>query len=219
MALALERIQATDEKVIQFPSANTNYWNFVTDIGDDGYAIVARKIPPKFNYADANGKLLSDKWFSRAKEMKSGFAPVKDGDEWKYITSKGQLIYGKFFSFTQAWPLENGVLLVKMNDHFYFLHRKYLKDDGENNQYCAISNMIGNFCDEIVKVSDCSNGAFWVVKRSDGKENYCDRYGNLLSHTWFAKAHPMSEEFIAKTEDERGSVTHYKHNGCCLVKI
>lgn len=82
---------------------NTEWWKSENVIDllyfSDGLARV-RNCERKYNFIDANGKLLSDEWFNNAHSFKDGFAKVQRSDGlWNFITKDGKIISDEWFNY------------------------------------------------------------------------------------------------------------------------
>ena len=62
--------------------------------------IIKRLSDRKYNFIDANGKLLFDKWFVWAGSFYNGFARVKRANgEYNYIDTKGKILSSEWFRY------------------------------------------------------------------------------------------------------------------------
>ena len=77
----------------------------------DGFAAV--KIDGKWNFINAEGKLLSEQWFDDTYRFSEGFAVVTLDRKYNFINTKGKMLSEQWFD--DAWNFSDGFAVVKLN--------------------------------------------------------------------------------------------------------
>ena len=150
---------------------NTEWWKSENVIDllyfSDGLARV-RNCERKYNFIDANGKILSDEWFEWAEDFKDGFAVVKNEDYvYNFIDKKGKFLSEQWFE--KAFDFQEGFAVVEKTiglRNFIGKNGKLLSDEWFNNAH--------SFKDGFAK-----------VQRRDGLWNFITKDGKIISDEWF----------------------------------
>ena len=73
----------------------------------------------KCNFINAEGKLLSEKWFDDVWDFSEGFAIVNLNDNYNFISAEGKLLSEKWFYWVGYFS--EGFATVKLNDKWNFI--------------------------------------------------------------------------------------------------
>lgn len=182
---------------------------------NEGFAVVELK--NKFNYIDIDNKLLSEKWFDEAQDFKNGFGVVRlDNQGWNFIKPDGQLLSPKQW-FGEVHNFENGLAVVQDEDTLKFgfintqgqlvLDYTYDYADCFENGVCRVklANKGWNF----INMNNEPLLPKWLnyrcvyrfvegyacVENFEGRKNYINKNGELLSKIWFADVRPFHNGF------------------------
>lgn len=153
--------EETESKLVE----NRTIENKIVDTNGN-YELV--KEDGKYNFKNANGKYLSDKWFSYADNFSDGCAPIKLNEKWNYINKNGDYISKEWFS--NEYPFSEGWGAVESKDKW-----NYISTEGK-----YLSN---NWYDQCFSFNDG-----WGRVKYDGKWNYVNSKGRFISNQWFENA-------------------------------
>ena len=135
----------------------------IDNFDKNGLAIVG--LNDKWNFIDANGKVLSKQWFDYISSFKNGISQVKLNNKYNFIDVNGKLVSQQWFDYISNFV--NGVAKVRLNNKWNFIdvNGKLLSKQWFDDIY--------GFKNGIAKV------------KLNHKWNFIDVNGNFLSEQWY----------------------------------
>jgi len=179
----------------------------VVGIFSEGVAKV--KLNGKYNFINAEGKLLSEQWFDEAYKFFEGFARINLNGKYNFINAEGKLLSERWFD--GAWHFSEGfarVVLCRKWNHINkegkILSEQWFDDTWSFSEGFAVVvldgkyNFINTEGDILFEQWFDGAGSFseGVAKvKLNGKYNYINTEGKFLSEQWFDDAWKFSEGF------------------------
>ena len=125
---------------------------------------VQRLSDGKCNYIDANGKLLSDKWFEWIGDFYDGFALVgRENHEYNYIDKGGKIVSEEWFKWLDFF--HDGFARVQRFDDTM----NFIGEDGK-----ILSEEWFRYADYF------DNDGLAVVQRTNGEQCKIDKNGKIV---------------------------------------
>ena len=130
----------------------------------EGLAIVKRLSDNKYNFLDANGKILSDTWFEWVGDFYDEFALVgRENHEYNYIDKQGKILSDEWFKWLDFFK-DDFARVQRFDNSMNFLNKE--------------GKIISNEWFKYVDYFDEYDLA--VVERTNGEQCKIDKNGKIV---------------------------------------